>query len=103
MDGVSASLERCANNARNIQVTACGGCGPYVDRFVGKANDCRIGIGSGVHRYRSDSQLAACARNTKGNFAPVSDQDLFEHLDSDTQALPASDPLSSGSRYSSGC
>ena len=90
VNGVGASLERGADNARDAQVTSARRRWPDVDRFIGKADDRRIGVGSRVHGHRPDTQLAACSGNPQRDLATVCNQYFLEHRASDGSSTSGS-------------
>src|SRR5712691_10154749 len=91
MDRVGTRLERCADDARDVQIapTYCGRTD--LNRLVGKRDDRGLRVGGREHRHAVDAELATRTGDAQGDLTAVRDQDLLEHR------------YSAGSRYMSTC
>src|SRR5262249_49507278 len=76
---VRPSLQRRADQARDVQVAAPDGWRADLDSLVGELHHGRLRVRRRVHRDGLDPELAARARDAEGDLASVRDQDLLEH------------------------
>jgi hypothetical protein len=64
---------------RDVEIALRGGAASERERLVGPRHVQRTAVGVGVHRDRSDSELAERAEHADCDLAPVRDKDLGQH------------------------
>ena len=69
-----------ADDVGDLQIALGRGRWADTDRFVSKQDMLEVAVGLGMHGNGLDTELAACALDTQGDFATVGDEDLGQHL-----------------------
>ncbi|MCY1524665.1 hypothetical protein D9M68_596090 [compost metagenome] len=80
VDGLGIRDFGSRNDGRHVQVAFTRRRGPDAHGFIGQAHVLGFAVSLGVHDHGLDAQLAASALNAQGDFAPIGDQDFFEHF-----------------------
>ena len=80
MDSLHIADFRRADDAVDLQIAV--GCRGRSDapRFVRQLQIMRSAIGLAVHGYRFDSEFAARANDSKGDFAAICNQNSLKHV-----------------------
>ena len=79
MNRVRAGDRRRRQDRGNIEIAVARGRRPDADAFVGQAHMHGVGIRRRMHGDRMDAHLAAGAMDAQGDFAPIGDENFFEH------------------------
>ena len=79
MDRIDIGHLGSRDNLIDLQVTVDAPSRTDAVRFVCQGNVHRVGIGLTVHSHRLDTQFTTGSDDSKGDFAPIGYQYLFEH------------------------
>ena len=79
VDGFGVGHLGGGNDGRHVEVALRRRSGADTDRLVGQFDVFGLAVSLGIHHHGLDAEFTAGALDTQGNFAPVGNQDLFEH------------------------
>src|SRR5258708_6465538 len=79
VDGFCIGYLGGTDDCRNIEITIGGRSRADADRLIREPDVFGVSVGHGMHRNRLDTEFAAGALDTEGDFTPIRDEYLFKH------------------------
>ena len=80
MDRLRAALLRGIDDARDIEIAFARWRRSDQDRFIGRRDMQRVGVGLGIDRDRADAQALGRAHHAASDLAAIGDEDFVEQF-----------------------